>query len=121
MAACPVGTGTAADNQAYTNCVNGCVGQYFYTQSVGTPTGTGKADSGSSVTSGASASVTNIVSVVTSGSSTFTTTIHSTAKASGTGSASASSSSSGNAADAVFRPGTSAVGLLGFLAALLAL
>jgi hypothetical protein len=126
VAACPVGTGTASDNQAYATCVSNCIGQYYYTESVGTPTGTAKAggNSASGGSSATSATVTNIVSTVTSGSSTFATTIHSTVtnKASGTGaSASASSTSSGNAADAIFRPATSSFGLLGFIAALLAL
>ncbi|KAK6072508.1 hypothetical protein SCUP234_06067 [Seiridium cupressi] len=120
--ACVQGNGTQAETEAYAQCLQNCVEEYYYSSSVGTPSGTGAAAAGGS---SASASVTAIVSTITSGSSTFTTTHSSTiSKASGTNTASgssASSTSSGNAGDFISRPSSSYVGLLGALAAVLAL
>ncbi|KAI1079461.1 hypothetical protein F5B20DRAFT_581240 [Whalleya microplaca] len=121
---CPQGNGTAAENEAYGDCVNACIGQYFFTTS-GTPN---LATTGAAGASGsATPSVTSVESTITSGGSTLVTTIPSTVAPSGTGSAKTGSgsasttSSSAGGADTLFTPIGSGVGLFGFLAAFLAL
>ncbi|KAH8675854.1 hypothetical protein BX600DRAFT_432402 [Xylariales sp. PMI_506] len=123
---CPQGNGTATDNANYGDCVQSCIQEFYYSTSVGTPTNTGDSGSGNS----AGSTVSPILSTVTSDGTTFTSTIGSTTVAAtgtgtgtgtATGSSASSSSSSKNAADVVFRPGSSSLGLLGFLAAVLAL
>ncbi|KAK7952463.1 uncharacterized protein PG986_008191 [Apiospora aurea] len=124
VAACPVGKGTAADNKAYQECVNGCIGKYYYT-STGTPaltTKPAKVDSSAAP----SPSDVDIVSTVTSGDATFTTTFHSKAAENTdtpTDSAAAASATHKNAAQAMNKlaPVGSGIGLLGFLAAFFAL
>lgn len=107
VADCPKGNGTAADNLNYENCVDGCIGQYYYTTS-GTPAATGGSGSGSG-SSGAQTTATGSGSPTASGSN----------SASGTGSAAATSSS--HAAGQALRVGGSAAGLFGFAAAILAI
>ncbi|KAF3012371.1 hypothetical protein E8E14_007681 [Neopestalotiopsis sp. 37M] len=120
---CVQGDGSEEQTAAYASCLQDCVEKYYFSGTAGTPTNTGAADSDSS---SGSAAVTSVVSTITSGSSTITTTFAST-KSSGTGTASGSeasgtsSSSSGNAGDVISRPASSFVGLLGALAAVLAL
>jgi hypothetical protein len=46
VAACPIGEGTEADNNAYTKCVSDCIGANYYTPSAGTPQPTGGASTG---------------------------------------------------------------------------
>ncbi|KAI0838981.1 hypothetical protein F5Y06DRAFT_36681 [Hypoxylon sp. FL0890] len=121
VAACPQGNGTAADNQNYANCVDGCIAQYYYT-TTGTPNlATSSGASGSAST----ASVTQVESTVTSDGSTFVTSFSSTVAPSGSGSGSAASasstSSSSAAADMLFSPVGTGFGLFSFLAAFLAL
>ncbi|KAI1214052.1 uncharacterized protein F4807DRAFT_112372 [Annulohypoxylon truncatum] len=121
VAACPQGNGTATDNLNYANCVNECIAQYYYT-TTGTPnlaSSTGASGSGASATP----SVTEVKSTVTSDGSTFVTSFSSTVAASGTGSAdsASSTSSSSAAADMLFSPVGSGIGLFSFLAAFLAL
>lgn len=45
VANCPKGSGTEDDNNKYAECVQGCIGQYYFTAS-GTPQPTGSAGSG---------------------------------------------------------------------------
>lgn len=46
VAACPIGKGTEADNNAYTKCTSDCVSANYYNPSSGTPQPTGGASSG---------------------------------------------------------------------------
>ncbi|KAH6650700.1 hypothetical protein F5144DRAFT_543714 [Chaetomium tenue] len=46
VAACPAGKGSEADNNAYAKCVGDCIGQNYYTPTVGTPQPTGGSNSG---------------------------------------------------------------------------
>ncbi|KAI0125767.1 hypothetical protein BJ170DRAFT_446660 [Xylariales sp. AK1849] len=118
---CPQGNGTAEDNANYGDCVQDCITKYYYVTSSGTPSGTAGAGSGSAGSS-ASTIVSAIVSTVTSAGSTFATTIGSTTiSAAATGTSSSTTSSSSGAAGTIFRPMSSSVGFLGFIAALLAL
>ncbi|KAI0882711.1 uncharacterized protein GGS22DRAFT_190692 [Annulohypoxylon maeteangense] len=121
VAACPQGNGTATDNLNYANCVNDCIAQYYYT-TTGTPnlaSSTGASGSGATATP----SVTQVKSTVTSDGSTFVTSFSSTVAASGSGSANSASSTSSSsaAADMLFSPVGSGIGLFSFLAAFLAL
>ncbi|KAI0172332.1 hypothetical protein GGR52DRAFT_464990 [Hypoxylon sp. FL1284] len=117
-AACPQGNGTAEDNDRFADCVNDCIGQYYFT-STGTPNlATSSGASGSSG-SAMTPSVTAVQSTVTSDGSTFVTSFSSTVAPSGTSSAPTSSSSGG--ADMLFSPVGSGIGLFSFLAAFLAL
>ncbi|XXG99072.1 hypothetical protein Hte_005406 [Hypoxylon texense] len=125
VAACPQGNGTAADNLAFADCVNDCIGQYYFTTS-GTPNlaSSTSGGSGSSGSTGAvTPSVTAVESTVTSDGSTFVTSFSSTIAPSGSGSADSaqSTSSSSAGADMLFSPVGSGVGLFSFLAAFLAL
>lgn len=114
VAACPQGNGTAADNQAYADCVQTCIGQYYYT-TTGTPNLATSAPAGSgSVTP----SVTQIKTTITSGGSTFVTTFASTAAGS---ESSSSPTSSSKAGAAVYGPVGTGLGLFGLLAGFIAL
>lgn len=122
VAACPQGNGTASDNLAYADCVNDCIGQYYFTSS-GTPN-LASSTSGSSGSTGAvTPTVTAVESTVTSDGSTFVTSFSSTIVPSGTDSAdsAASTSTSSAGADMLFSPVGSGIGLFSFLAAFLAL
>ncbi|KAK0618367.1 hypothetical protein B0T17DRAFT_335872 [Bombardia bombarda] len=110
VAACPRGTGTADDNLAYAECVDDCIGRYYFTTS-GTPAPTGGAGSGSNSNVNAATGV----SAFTSDAAAAT----GTGSATGTGTGSAASSTSTGAADVLHVAG-SAAGVLGLLAALLA-
>ncbi|KXX75100.1 hypothetical protein MMYC01_207647 [Madurella mycetomatis] len=46
VAACDQGEGTEADIRAYGECVQGCIGQHFFTETAGTPQPTNTAGSG---------------------------------------------------------------------------
>lgn len=103
VADCPKGNGTASDNQEYSECVNGCIGKFYFT-STGTPSQpTGAAGGSGSGSASGSASPTG-----TDGQT-----------ASSTSGAAASSTS--NAGGEVIRVAGSTAGFLGFLAAVLAL
>ncbi|KAI2466393.1 hypothetical protein F4781DRAFT_434462 [Annulohypoxylon bovei var. microspora] len=121
VAACPQGNGTATDNLDYANCVNQCIAEYYYSTAGSASTATGTGASGSGVS--ATPSVTEVHSTVTSDGSTFVTSFSSTVAASGTGSSdsASSTSSSAAAADMLFSPIGSGLGLFSFLAAFLAL
>ncbi|KAI0966934.1 hypothetical protein F4678DRAFT_262691 [Xylaria arbuscula] len=116
VAACPQGNGTAAENQAYSDCVQQCIGEYYYT-TTGTPNlATSKAGNSDA------ASVTGVVSTITSGGSTFVTTVpHSASGASdATSSHRPSSTSSGSGAN-VYGPVGTGLSLFGLLAGFIAL
>ncbi|RKU42661.1 hypothetical protein DL546_003297 [Coniochaeta pulveracea] len=111
VADCPKGNGTATDNLNYQNCVNGCIGKYYFTTS-GTP----------SNPTGASAGTASGVTAPTG-----TTTgkgSSSSAGASGSGSTTgtgAPASQTSQNAGAVMKVATTGLGLGAFLAALMAL
>ncbi|KAI1657124.1 hypothetical protein F4813DRAFT_361696 [Daldinia decipiens] len=123
VAQCPQGKGTAADNQAYADCVSGCIAKYYYSSSSlpGATTG-----SGSSGTTSATPKVTQVESTVTSAGSTYVTSFSTTVAPASTDAADssdspASSSTSAGGADMLFTPIGSGIGLFSFLAAFLAL
>lgn len=126
VAQCPQGKGSAADNQAYADCVSGCIAKYYYT-STGLPSAT--TGSGSSGTTSATPKVTQVESTVTSDGSTFVTSFSTTVvpassdapDSSGSSDSPASSSTSAGGADMLFSPVGSGIGLFSFLAAFLAL
>ncbi|KAI1826470.1 hypothetical protein F4861DRAFT_497364 [Xylaria intraflava] len=112
VAACPQGSGTPSDNQAYANCVNGCIAQFYFT-STGTPN-LATSNAGNS----AGASVTNVQTTITSGGSTFVTDVASTKGSSETAHPSTTSSKGGAA---VYGPVGTGLGLFGLLAGFIAL
>jgi len=105
---CPKGNGTATDDLNYSNCVASCIGENYFT-TTGTPAPTSAG--GGSGTTGTGTGTT------TTGTGTAAGTA--TGSASSTNTAAATSTSKA-AADAL-RVGSSAVGLVGFLAAFLAI
>lgn len=115
VAACPQGNGTAADNLNYSNCVQGCIGKYYYSSAGGTPQTTGGSGSGSGSGASGSASTT---ATGTGAAATGSATGSGSGTASGT--ATGASASGTNAAE-ILRVGTTGVGLLGLLAAFMAL
>jgi len=119
VAACPKGSGSASDNLNYSNCIDACVGKFYFT-SGGTPSPTGASDggSGSGNGSGSSGAATQTSgSAGASGSSASKPTT--SAGTSGTQTASAAATSSG--AGEALRVGGTAVGLFGFFAAVFAI
>ncbi|KAI8957459.1 hypothetical protein F5Y11DRAFT_86263 [Daldinia sp. FL1419] len=124
VAECPQGKGSASDNEAYADCVNGCIAQYFYT-ATGTSGPSATTGSGSSGTTSATPTVTQVKSTVTSDGSTFVTSFSTTvapaASDNADSSSAAPSSTSSGGADMLFTPIGSGVGLFSFLAAFLAL
>ncbi|KAI0109560.1 hypothetical protein GGR51DRAFT_99246 [Nemania sp. FL0031] len=111
VAACPQGNGTAADNQAYADCVDKCIGEYYYT-STGTP------NLATSAGSAVGSSVTQVATTIVSDGSTFVTSVPSTAA---TGSNSAQSTSSSDSGAAVYGPVGTGLSLFGLLAGFIAL
>lgn len=113
-AACPKGKGTEPEVLEWNKCVANCVEKNFWASSGGTPSPTGAAGGSGSGSSGSSGSG--------SGSSSTTgTSGGSAAKTSGTTSGSGTAQTNApNPANAL-RVGTSAVGLVGFMAAFLVL
>ncbi len=112
VANCPQGKGTATDIANYQTCVSNCISNNYYSSS-GTPdspTGSGDSGSGSGTnTAGGSAATGSGSGSNNGGGSTSS------------GSGSASTTSASKAGGEALRVGTSVVGLLGFLAAFLAL
>ncbi|KAI0489524.1 hypothetical protein F4859DRAFT_461208 [Xylaria cf. heliscus] len=112
VADCPQGNGTAPDNQAYADCVQTCIGQYYYT-TTGTPNlATSKAGN-----SDGGASVTQVPTTIVTDGSTIVTSVPSTAS-SASGSSATSSSDSGAA---VYGPVGTGLTLFGLLAGFIAL
>lgn len=124
VAACPQGKGTAADNKAYGDCVQGCIGKNYFVTSQGTPEATGAAggnnaqnsntDTAAAPTGTDSSSKGTETGPAPTGSA---ATKSSGASGSKTGSAAAQSSTH-NAAPAIIASGGA---LFGVVAALLAL
>ncbi|KAI2635029.1 hypothetical protein GGS21DRAFT_490238 [Xylaria nigripes] len=114
VANCPQGNGTAAENKAYADCVDGCIAEFYFT-STGTPNiATGAPGNGNS----ASGSVTHVSMTITSGGSTFVTDVPSTM---GSGETNRPSSTSSHGAAAAYGPVGTGLGLFGILAGFLAL
>lgn len=122
VAACPQGKGTAADNKAYGDCVQGCIGKNYFVSSKGTPEATGAAGGNNAQNSG-----TDTAAAPTGTDSTGTETGPAPTGSSATKSSGASSSKTGsaaaqssthNAAPAIIASGGA---LFGVVAALLAL
>lgn len=115
-AACPKGKGTEPEVIEWNKCVANCVEKNFWASSGGTPSPTGASGgSGSGSGSGSSGSSSSAGSGATGGSG------GSAARTSGTTSGSGTAQTNApNPANAL-RVGTSAVGLVGFMAAFLVL
>ncbi|KAH8905027.1 hypothetical protein BR93DRAFT_761199 [Coniochaeta sp. PMI_546] len=119
VADCPKGNGTAADNLNYQNCVDACIGKYYFTT---TSSGAGAAQATGTAAGGGGAVV---ITTTDRNGATVTTTssaaANTQASGSGTGSStgSATPSATGKNGGEVLRAG-SAVGLVGFVAALMA-
>jgi acyl-homoserine lactone acylase PvdQ len=116
-AKCDKGDGSAEQNVAWGECVQGCIEDYYFA-STGTPNlATSKAGGSDHSTP----VVTNVQTTFTSGGSTFTSTFPSTvASADPSESAGPAETTSGNAA-AVYGPVGAGMGLFGLLAGVLAL
>ncbi|KAK4136367.1 hypothetical protein BT67DRAFT_439365 [Trichocladium antarcticum] len=115
VTACPLGKGSEADNAAYEKCVSGCINSHYFTASAGTPQSTGGSSSGngngnSNGNSGGSnnSNGENAGASGTNGN-----------EASGTASGAAATSSTGAAH--MNHVSGAAAGLVGFMAAVLAL
>ncbi|KAI0872330.1 hypothetical protein GGS24DRAFT_19646 [Hypoxylon argillaceum] len=110
VAACPQGNGTAADNQAYADCVQNCIAEYYYT-STGTP------NLATSAASNVGSSVTQVATTIVSDGSTIVTSVPSTAS----GSSSPASTTSPDSGAAVYGPVGAGIGLFALLAGFIAL
>ncbi|KAI1351173.1 hypothetical protein F5Y01DRAFT_283623 [Xylaria sp. FL0043] len=115
VANCPQGNGTAADNQAYADCVEKCIGEYYYT-TTGTPN---LATSGAGNGAG-TASVTEVATTITSGGSTFVTSVPASSSSGAANSQSTGTSSSDSGAG-VYGPVGTGLSLFGLLAGFIAL
>ncbi|KAI0508604.1 hypothetical protein F5B22DRAFT_649900 [Xylaria bambusicola] len=113
VAACPQGNGSKADNDAYADCVQGCIGQYYYT-STGTPNLATKAGGNS-----ASEATGEVKTTITSGGSTFVTEVPKTASQASDAPASTMTNSDNGAA--VYGPIGTGITFFGLLAGILAL
>ncbi|KAB5579887.1 hypothetical protein GE09DRAFT_418123 [Coniochaeta sp. 2T2.1] len=123
VAACPKGNGTAADNLAYQECVDACIGKYYFTATTGSPTGgTSPQPTGTG---------TGVVVVTTTDGSGATVTSTSTSRGAGTtgGAGNGGSGTSGSAAPTATGNGAvrngmgmgAAVGLVGVVAGMVVL
>ncbi|EHK48055.1 uncharacterized protein TrAtP1_000770 [Trichoderma atroviride] len=123
VAACPQGKGTAADNKAYGDCVQGCIGKNYFISSKGTPEATGAAggnnaqnsntDTAAAPTGTGSSSTGTETGPAPTGSATKS----SNASSSKTGSAAAQTSTH-NAAPAIIASGGAFVGVIAALLAM---
>ncbi|KAL2133048.1 hypothetical protein VTI74DRAFT_2987 [Chaetomium olivicolor] len=115
VAACPQGNGTEAETAKYSECIQKCIGEHYFTASGGTPqpTGnTGNGNSGSNNNNGGSSSGSN-------SNPTGTGTVEATGTKT-TGGASAATST-GAAAVLNLKGASGVVGVMGFLAAFMAI
>ncbi|KAK3395920.1 hypothetical protein B0T20DRAFT_48625 [Sordaria brevicollis] len=84
VSACPKGQGTEADNAKYSDCVQDCIGQHFFTATTGAggavaaPTNGNTGGTGAAPTTTTGVTRTNVVIVSTVTSGSFTTTVTST-------------------------------------------
>ncbi|KAL1901679.1 hypothetical protein Cpir12675_000369 [Ceratocystis pirilliformis] len=128
VASCPQGNGTEAETQAYIDCSQDCVNKFYYNVVSGTPASGTQGSSGSDASSSAASSSVAATASGTSGSSSSSA---SSGSASGTSSSSSSSTSTSDSdsdssttetsSGATVRTISSGLGLLGVLAAALAL
>ncbi|KAH6853800.1 hypothetical protein B0I37DRAFT_16021 [Chaetomium sp. MPI-CAGE-AT-0009] len=120
VAACPSGKNTETDNEAYKKCVSDCVAANYYDPSSGTPSPTGGAGSGSGSGSGTG-------SGSGSGSGNSDSDDSNNDDATGTGgnegsqTSGAPSPSESTAGAALIGASSGVVGILGFVAAVMAL
>lgn len=124
VAACPQGKGTAADNKAYGDCVQGCIGKNYFVSSKGTPQATGAAggnnaqnsntDTAAAPTGTDSSSTGTETGAASTGSS---ATKSSNTSGSKTGTAAAQTSTH-NAAPAIIASGGAFVGVIAALLAM---
>ncbi|KAJ4388395.1 hypothetical protein N0V85_007595, partial [Neurospora sp. IMI 360204] len=117
VAACPKGNGTESDNAKYSDCVQDCIGQHYFTATTGgaassNPTGVAPANpNNSAATTTTGVTRTNVVVVSTVVSGSFTTTVTTTSTPS------AEPSESGNASTATVESTRSAGAAAGRVAA----
>lgn len=127
VADCPQGDGTEADNEAYGDCVQSCISEHYLTTTFtgGQPTTTAGSSQGDSSQgdSEVTATPTPSVSTVTSGSSTYETTVTPTNTESPSETEGASEDEATDAPNAGAMPFSpiGATGLLGLVAAFFAL
>lgn len=107
VANCDQGNGTAAANTEYSNCVQDCINENYFTDT-GTPAATGASGVG------------DAESTATATGTATGTAASGTASKTGTASSSSASSTSTNAADAI-RVGATGLSLLAMLAGAMAL
>lgn len=111
VAACPQGNGTAEDNEAYAKCVDGCIGEYYYT-TTGTPNlATSKAGNDGS-------SVSQVLTTIVTDGSTIVTSVPVTSSPSNSANSANPTSDSGAA---VYGPVGAGLSLFGLLAGFIAL
>ncbi|KAI1817980.1 hypothetical protein GGS20DRAFT_425811 [Poronia punctata] len=114
VANCDQGSGSAADNAAYGDCVSNCIGQFYFTNT-GTPDLATSSKAGSNTENGGS-SVTQVPTTITSGGSTYTTHVPSTTGGSSNSDDDAPPTSSSSAAAATMYPHAGTIGTgLGFV------
>ena len=118
VAECPQGNGSEAETARYSSCVEACIGAHYFTSSVGTPQPTGSSGNGNGNgngnSNGGSGSNNNNGNGDNKGPSGT-----SGNDATGTGSGAAATESTGAAE--VLRVSGAAAGLVGFMAAVMAL
>ncbi|KAL1872108.1 hypothetical protein Daus18300_004477 [Diaporthe australafricana] len=119
VANCDQGDGSQAETDAYASCVQTCISDNYFT-SGGTPAATGGSGSSGSTASGASATATGTDSSDSSSSSGSGSSSSGSSSTSTSSSSSESASASGSAADSI-KVGMTGLGLLGFIAAAVAM
>ncbi|KAL1891629.1 hypothetical protein Sste5346_007545 [Sporothrix stenoceras] len=121
VADCPKGNGTASDNKEYADCVAACIGANYYT-STGTPGQTNAAaGSGAAATGTAATTGTGAATGTKSGSNPDKTAASGSGSGTGTATGSSASATTTKNAGEALRVTTSAFGLMGLVAALIAL
>ncbi|KAM0511340.1 hypothetical protein ACHAPE_010006 [Trichoderma viride] len=123
VANCPQGKGTAADNKAYGDCVQGCIDAHYFASSAGTPQPTGAGgnnaqNSGTDTAAAPTGTDSSSTGTETGASHTGSSASKSSgASSSKTGSAAAQSSTH-NAAPAIIASGGAFVGVIAALLAM---
>jgi hypothetical protein len=111
VAACPIGKGTEADNNAFTKCTTDCVNNNYYDPSAGTPQPTGGSSSGNGNSNGDDSN----------GDSTGNADATGTGGSEGTQTSDGPSPSQSTGGAALLGASSGVVGVLGFVAAIMAL
>jgi hypothetical protein len=114
VAACPIGKGTEADNNAFTKCTTDCVNNNYYDPSAGTPQPTGGANSGNGNGNSGDDNDSN-------GDSTGNDDATGTDGGEGTQTSDGPSPSQSTGGAALLGASSGVVGVLGFVAAIMAL